>query len=171
MVMRGDYGCVAPRAIGLVLGLFLHIGLAGAEIYRWTDDDGNVHFGDRPLDEASASRAKAVEIDEAYKPPQRSEQEIRAIVGEQRARATADKRRRESMEKRLAEEKAAKAKRKAERCAALKADIDTFGTAKMVNGVLTVHYLYDEETGKSISAADQRKIVAELKAERDALGC
>ncbi|MGB1140084.1 MAG: DUF4124 domain-containing protein [Halioglobus sp.] len=141
-----------------------------AEIYKWTDEDGNVHFGDKPADEDTANKAQAIEVDEAYKPPQRSEEEIRAIQGQQRARAEADRRRRESNERRVAEERAVKDRQKAQRCAQLTADIDKFGNAKMVNGILTVHYLYDEN-GDSISAAEQRRIVDELRAERDALGC
>jgi hypothetical protein len=143
---------------------------AHAEIYRWTDEHGNVHFGDKPMDEGTADRAETVEVDEAYKPPQRSDREIRAMQEQQRARSEADRRRREANEKRLAEERAEKDKRKEQVCASLDADIEKLGAAKMVNGVLTVHYLYDED-GKSISSAEQREIVEELRAKREALGC
>jgi len=159
-----------PSAILLGLSALVFAAATAAEIYTWTDENGNVHFGDKPADEDIAKKAQAIEVDEAYKPPQRSEEEIRSIQSQQRARAEADRRRRESNERRVAEEQAAKDRQKAQRCAQLNADINKFGTAKMVNGILTVHYMYDEN-GDSISAAEQRKIVDELRAERDALGC
>ena len=164
------------RIVGLVccaqlltMALLLPVA-AHAEIYRWTDENGNVHFGDKPVEEGAAGKAEAVVVDEAYKPPQRTDSEIRAMQEQQRARSEADRRRREANERRLAEEKAEQDARKARMCASLDADIDKFGTAKMVNGVLTVHYLYDED-GKSISSAEQRKLVEELRAKREALGC
>jgi len=143
---------------------------ANAEIYKWTDEDGNVHFGDKPVDPAAAGKAQAVEIEEAYKPPQRSEQEMKALQNQQRARAKADERRRDAQEKKLAEEKAAKDQRKAEICAALDADIEKFGSAKMINGILHVTYLTGED-GKSITAAEQRKIVEDLRARREEMAC
>jgi glutaredoxin len=32
----------------LLLGLFLLPGMAGADVYKWTDESGRVHFGDAP---------------------------------------------------------------------------------------------------------------------------
>lgn len=161
---------VACRAQLLAMALLLCPVTAQAEIYRWTDEHGNVHFGDKPADENAAGKAEAVVVDEAYKPPQRTDSEIRALQEQQRARAEADRRRREANDRRLAEERAEQDARKARMCASLDADIEKLGSAKMVNGVLTVHYLYDED-GKSISSAEQRKVVEELRAKRAALGC
>lgn len=166
MRVKGAGRCAALLGMALLL---LPVA-AQAQIYKWTDEHGNVHFGDKPVDEGTAEKAESVEVDEAYKPPQRSEREIRAMQEQQRARSEADRRRREANDRRLAEEKAEKDERKARMCASLDADIEKLGSAKMVNGVLTVHYLYDED-GKSISSAEQREIVAELRAKREALGC
>lgn len=42
-----------------VAGLLLILSsLASAEVYRWVDDEGRVHFGDRPPPEAGASEVR-----------------------------------------------------------------------------------------------------------------
>lgn len=40
----------------LILGLVMVLSPAGAEIYRWVDGEGNVHFGDAPPRTAGAER-------------------------------------------------------------------------------------------------------------------
>ena len=42
-----------------LLGLLLPVTLAADPVYRWTDGDGRVHYGDRP----AGPRAEAVEVD------------------------------------------------------------------------------------------------------------
>ena len=36
------------KRLFLLLALLLPLGMAGAEIYKWTDENGRVHFGDAP---------------------------------------------------------------------------------------------------------------------------
>ena len=54
-----------PRPLVFALGLLVAAGLPAAEVYRWTDDDGVVHYSDQPhpgaekiyLAEPNSSRA------------------------------------------------------------------------------------------------------------------
>jgi len=55
--------------------LVLLVPSASAEIYKWVDAQGNVHFGDKPLDTKDASQAKPVELRNSYTPTERSAQE------------------------------------------------------------------------------------------------
>jgi hypothetical protein len=43
------------RIIGVVAMALFAIAPSHAGIYKWTDSEGNVHFGDRPVDESSAT--------------------------------------------------------------------------------------------------------------------
>ena len=46
---------LATRIIAVVTLALFAIASSHAEIYKWTDSEGNVHFGDRPADESSAT--------------------------------------------------------------------------------------------------------------------
>jgi len=46
---------LASRIVGVVALTLFAIGASHAAIYTWTDSDGNIHFGDRPADKASAT--------------------------------------------------------------------------------------------------------------------
>lgn len=155
---------------GLLLVLLVVHWPVTAQVYKWTDEDGNVHYGDKPMDADAAASAETVEINQDYTPPQRSAQEMEAIQSQERARSEADRRRREAQEKQVAQERAARSEAKLARCRALDADIETFGTSRMINGILHVTYIEGED-GKSISAAEQRAIVEQMKREREELGC
>lgn len=52
------------RATALALLLLVGPGAAGTEVYRWTDADGQVHFGDKP----TGTDAKAVTVQPPAKP-------------------------------------------------------------------------------------------------------
>jgi len=91
------------------------VGDATAGIYRWTDENGNVHFGDKPVDAGSATELK---IDASRKSGitnssgNRSEREylLKKIEEEKQEQA-------EAKSKRLAEKKERQAK-----CNALKSN-------------------------------------------------
>lgn len=65
------------RTLGLALGLALAAPAGAAEVYRWVDDDGNVHFGDA---EPLGRQAELVDLeaeepltdDPLYRPPVRT---------------------------------------------------------------------------------------------------
>ena len=46
----------------LVIALLCEVPVAGAEVYRWTDADGRVHFTDRKPEEARANEVKAIAL-------------------------------------------------------------------------------------------------------------
>ncbi len=151
--------------VGLMTGSIAH-----GQIYKWTDEKGNVHFGDKPEDAGTASEAEAVDLELNYKPPERTPEEIEALKAEQRAKAMAGQRRMEAAEREEAEELAARNEQKMEQCRALDAAIDRFGSSKRVNGRLRTTFMIGED-GQSISEEEQRLKVEELKRRRESLGC
>lgn len=46
------------RTLFLILGLLMASSLAAQEVYRWTDEDGNVHYGDQPPPEEETERVR-----------------------------------------------------------------------------------------------------------------
>ena len=44
----------------IALGFVLSVPAAGGDVYRWVDDRGQVHFGDRPPLQAQATRRRKV---------------------------------------------------------------------------------------------------------------
>ena len=42
----------------MLLLSFMSVSTVNAGIYKWTDENGNVHFGDKPLDSSSATELK-----------------------------------------------------------------------------------------------------------------
>lgn len=87
----GIYGRGAKRYLGTVL-MLSSLGcaaLAAAEIYRWTDETGRVHFGDRPPQgiaaEDMSDTAKKINVDES--------RDERAKLGKIFAPETAEERR------------------------------------------------------------------------------
>ena len=61
--MRGGPALVVPAVVALA-GLLLAAGAAHADkVYKWVDRNGVVHYGDRPPDAATASRAAAAKVE------------------------------------------------------------------------------------------------------------
>ena len=93
----------------------IFVGDAAAGIYRWTDENGNVHFGDKPVDAGSATELK---IDTSRKSgitntsgnKAEREYQLKKIEEEKQEQA-------EARSKRLAEKKQRRVK-----CNALKSD-------------------------------------------------
>ena len=71
--------------------LLLLCGPVQAEIYKWTDKEGNVHFGDKPAGGEAAESAQPITVQENYQPPERSEEEIDAIEAQKAVRREADR--------------------------------------------------------------------------------
>jgi len=143
---------------------------ASAEIYKWVDDQGNVHFGDKPRDRDQADRAEQVEIVESYQPAVRTAAEQEAYEREQQAlKRRREVYQREDMEARKLAEDEARDKQ-AELCELLAEDIRKLTSMDVVDGVRTYYYVKDED-GKSVTSDRQREIVAELRQEYDAAGC
>jgi hypothetical protein len=154
----------------LFLLMPLYANVVSAEIYKWVDADGNVHFGDKPRDATVAREAEPVDVTEDYRPPARSEEEQAAFERELETKRQ-KKQKRELARKEVTDKEADK--RRQEKAALCKRYADNIGQLTKVDassGIRTYTYLTGED-GKSITSARQREIVEELKAEMAAAGC
>lgn len=160
------------RCVGLLLLSLAAVfaAQAVAEIYKWVDADGKVHFGDKPKDPALAADAQPVELGESYRPAERTAQEQQAYDNEQRLiRLRTQMYQREDQAAR-AEAERQRLEEKAALCAAYDQDIAELETVAVENGVRIIKYVPDSD-GKSVSSDRQREIIAELKAKRAQAGC
>lgn len=158
--------------VTLVTFIFV-IPLSQAEIYRWVDDKGNVHFGDRAQAEQARSTTEQVELREGYKPTTTlTEQEQRILEQEQATRTSLNARREEEREKadqdRIAAAERELAKRK--ECDRYQELYRELSGMQIVGGRQTRYYLTDDE-GNSLSAAQQQEEVERLKAHAEKAGC
>ncbi len=160
------------RYIGILLfsmtAIFAEV--AFAEIYKWVDAEGNIHFGDKPRDRALADQAEPVDIIESYQPTERTAGEQEAYDREQQA----IKRRRQMYQQEEQEGRTvAQDKHKEEKaalCAAYEEDINKL-TSMDVTGRVRAYYYLKGEDGKSVSSERQKEIVEELKRKYVAAGC
>lgn len=155
----------------LYLAVFVFSTSLRAEIYTWTDAQGNVHFGDKPRDETQASEASPVQLKESYRPAARSAQEQEAYDREQQEIRRVSEARRQEREGKVAEQKAESERRKKELCAAYAKDIQRLSTLDTTSGSVPSYYYVTDEDGKSVTSERQREIVEELKAASVAAGC
>lgn len=159
----------ARRCLAVALCAALAAPAAG-QIYRWVDEQGNVHFGDRPQEPAAAAAAVPVEIREAYRPPERSEQEQAAYEASLRDARELSTRRREREERLEQERSEAGREQKEEWCAARREALHRLtGYHPNESGRPTRYYIVED--GKSVSAARQQEFLEELRAEMEAAGC
>lgn len=157
-------------SILLLAVVFSFAQVGSAEIYKWVDEDGNVHFGDKPRDSAQATDAKPVELEKGYQPPERTEAEKAAIVSEQQQLRQQSMARQQEEQKTREEENSKRREEKAERCAFYEDRIKRLTTVEMVNGRRQIYYATTED-GKSVSSEQQREIVEDLRKEKAAAGC
>lgn len=76
----------ALKSVSIALLLTLAAGgsVSASEIYKWTDEDGNVHYGDRPTGAESEQR---VPIRSKPTDPAKVQAQVQARLGAQQARA------------------------------------------------------------------------------------
>lgn len=141
-----------------------------AEIYKWVDAEGNIHYGDKPRDAAQASKAQQLELRESYQPAARTAQEQQAYDEEQRRISLRDQMRRREEQQARDEADARQREEKKVLCANYEDAIRELSTVQEKNGVPTWAYL-KEEDGKSVSSQRQLEIIEELKAKSTAAGC
>lgn len=137
---------------------------AEAAIYKWTDANGKVHYSNKPGDAANKEVEK-VKVNEAYKPPNRTPEEIAELRREKARKRELEKRKAQEMQKRLAATRAQRRKeeaRSAAVCAEYRKELDAL-TSSYVDGGGTLHFHYATEHGKSVSSERQREIIKELK--------
>lgn len=129
----------------LLAGVILAAGAAVAgDIYKWTDDDGTVHYGDRPTGEGAEEQ-----LDIASRPtdPQRIGEIVQARNEALNARKEAEAE--QAAKEPTPEELRAKAKDRAEKCTMYKGRLEKFVTSRRLyrhdeNGERV--YLDEDET-------------------------
>jgi Domain of unknown function (DUF4124) len=141
-----------------------------AQIYKWVDADGKVHFGDKPRDPNATSDAQQVELGNSYQPSARTVEEQEAYDAEQRNMILRSQVYRREQEE--AHEKAMATRREehAKLCASYADAIKELSTVEVKNGVRSLVYIKDEE-GKPVSSERQRQIIEELKVKKAEAGC
>ena len=96
-------------------------GAMANEIYKWVDDQGNVHYGDRPT---SNNTAEVVAL--TYSRTDAGSVEKRVAAHGEAEAAREEKRTAKAEAKQAAEKLAAEAKEKQERCETYRARLETF---------------------------------------------
>jgi Domain of unknown function (DUF4124) len=128
----------------LIAGLAMAGVVSGSDIYKWTDAEGNVHFGDRP---SGASTEERLAISSSPTDPERVQSIVQAR-NDARSERTAAEAATKAAEPTAAEIRAAEAERK-EKCNTYKERLQKFVTSRRLyrqdeNGERV--YLDEEET-------------------------
>ena len=161
---------VYKQIVLLSVSLFLVSEFAVAEIYKWVDAQGNVHFGDKPKDLTEAPGAQKVDLKESYQPAVRTPQEQADYAEQQRKlRLREDMRTRDDQQEQD-ETQAQRDREKAVLCNDYTEAIDELETVEVKDGVRHLVYATDED-GNPVSSDRQREIIAELKEKRAKAGC
>lgn len=111
--------------------LLLFVAAAGSvgadEIYKWTDDEGNVHYGDRPVADDARS-VELVAISSSRTNPTDVDAAVEARKARDEARAEARTAREEAEEKAAEERKAAE--EQVEKCNQYRATLEKYVTSR-----------------------------------------
>ena len=151
--MKGKRFLIGFAALAITVGG----GAMANEIYKWTDEDGNVHYGDRPSD---TQNEELMAMSYRRTDPSVVQQEIQkqadSITARQEARTAA------AEEAKKAEAKAAEAAENQKKCESYRARLQTFIQSRRLyrqdeNGERV--YLDEQQT------QDARRRVEELIAE------
>lgn len=146
---------------GFVGVLFVFLVLSSpvsAEIYKWVDESGNVHFGDKPKDAKTLQSSKKVELESGYVAGE-------GLTPDQLEAQKAFLRRKDHERERRkteAEKQAVKNKELQAQCKLMRERLADFTNMGMRDGVRTgVDYFVED--GKSVSAKRQQEILAGLE--------
>jgi len=153
----------------LLLALSLPADSTIAEIYKWVDAQGNVHFGDNPKQANDPATAEEVTLGESYRPTERTPEEQQAYDEQQRKIKLRDQMRQRDEQQAREESQAERDEQKAALCAHYDDAIAELETVKVENGVR--HLVYATENGQPVSSERQREMIAEMKRERAKAGC
>lgn len=154
----------------LVLAAACAAGMARAQVYKWVDEQGNVHFGDKPQDQETAEQAEQVDIVESYQPTERNAEEQATFERDQQSLRRMREVYEEEDEKAQQEEAEERRSRKLALCDALQKEISKFSEIHQQGGRPMYYYLLDEN-GESVSSERQREYVAELRERYADEGC
>lgn len=98
-----------------------------SDIYKWTDEDGNVHYGDRPVGALSGS-AETVALTSQRTNPEAVQARVEARQERQETRSEARTAAAEA--EALEAEQRAAAEQKAEQCSQYRARLETYATSR-----------------------------------------
>ncbi|ARN74379.1 DUF4124 domain-containing protein [Oceanicoccus sagamiensis] len=140
-----------------LLVLFLPL-TAVSQIYKWVDEDGKVHFGDKPKESPAGQLSEKVELKEGYVPGE--------AIPEEQIEAQKDflrkKDQQRALEQQQQQEALARRKEQQQKCQKMRDRIKDFTTAKVVNGRVQRNN-YFTENGQPVTSDRQDEIVAELE--------
>ncbi len=134
-------------ALGIASMAILHAGLA-AGVYRWLDEDGNVHYGDKP---PSKEESTLIEINSA--PAPRPEDVERRVKTQRLLDALESQREREKHE--TAQARAEKARQQGN-CQSARRQVELYQRANNISRLGPEGeriYLSDEERGQALDRA------------------
>ena len=127
------------------LALTASAGSLASEIYKWTDEDGTVHYGDRPTGELTEQRMALTYQRSSATSVQR---QVDAMADRQASRE--ESRKSADLDAQQAAEAAAEAEAKAERCERYRAQLKTMLEARRL-------YREDENGERDYLDGEQRE--------------
>lgn len=125
-------------------------GAVAGEIYKWTDESGTVHYGDRPTGGAAAER---LEIDSDPTDPERIGRIVEARADARAAREEAEAERAASEPS--PEELRARAEERAQKCEMYKERLEKFVTSRRL-------YRHDEN-GERVYLDEEQTLAARAR--------
>lgn len=103
----------------LLFLLLLSSGVVSAEVYRWHDADGKLHYGDRPPADAEQMNIRSAPNSTAQKPTNSDRKEARQRLLDLYREERAEK-------KKLKQERIAKRKERKQKCLQARVDLDNY---------------------------------------------
>lgn len=141
------------RNITLIILCILGLSAAQAEVYRWVDENGKVHYGDRPPVSQKAREIDIKATEPAAPPPTEAERA-------EKRRRLLNVYRQERQQAREAAEKEKQARAEAQRNCSIARD--------RLEQIERASYLYDlNEKGGRVAYSDERRVQATAKAKAD----
>jgi hypothetical protein len=132
------------------LAILAPAGVVAGDIYKWTDENGIVHFGDRP---SGAATEEIVRIDSDRTDPAEVQARLQARAAARTARAEAEQP--AAGEELTAEELRAAEQERAEKCTMYKERLQNF---------LTSRRLYrEDENGERVYLDEEETLAARAK--------
>ena len=132
---------------------------ASADIYKWTDDSGKVHFGDRPKHDAGAQEVK-VNANNIVS------NDVLHLSGQPRSKAL------KSIDQIELERKLTRRANETKKRASCDADrefMEKLSGTDLIDG--KVHFYYFKENGKAVSEGRKKEMIAELKEKLEKKHC
>lgn len=141
-----------------------------AEIYKWTDASGKVHFSDKPRDPQRKDSAEVVELNSSYVPSSSGSTSSVTLEQQMLARERRLKAERVAEAKEKKDKQAARQQARAQECDYQKEQLRLL-TGMDVTESGRVFYYSTDENGNAVSKSRQKQIIEEIKARIADLRC